>query len=64
MISNFVLHNAVQKLTRKCGCLGEMTCPANMGHDGWAANITPQAVEKILCIWKLPWLTTKPSERT
>ena len=32
MISNFVLHNAVHKWTRKCGSLGEMTCPANMGR--------------------------------
>ena len=31
MICNFVLRNAVHKLTHKCGFLGEMTCPANMG---------------------------------
>ena len=31
IISNFVLHNPVHKLTCKCGFLDEMICPANMG---------------------------------
>ena len=31
IISNFVLHNPVHKLTHKCGFLNEMTCPADMG---------------------------------
>ena len=31
IISNFVLHNPIHKLTRKCGFLDEMTYPADMG---------------------------------
>ena len=29
VISNFILHTPVHKLTRKCGFLDEMTCPAD-----------------------------------
>ena len=33
IISNFVLHNQVHKLTHECGFLDEMTWPADM--SGW-----------------------------